>query len=100
MTAEQIRQARAVLSRPEESVSSVARLLGVSRSTIYKHLPELRTGSGAAAALSSSQLPEQPRSVAAESISTPVGRAARYSAPFRGAAPSNEVGQIQEGIRL
>ncbi|WP_324196485.1 recombinase family protein [Nocardia farcinica] len=41
MTAEQIRQARAILTRPEETVSSVARLLGVSRSTIYKHLPEL-----------------------------------------------------------
>ncbi|WP_425300443.1 helix-turn-helix domain-containing protein, partial [Nocardia farcinica] len=39
MTAEQIRQARAILTRPEETVSSVARLLGVSRSTIYKHLP-------------------------------------------------------------
>ncbi|WP_325098361.1 recombinase family protein [Nocardia gipuzkoensis] len=41
MTAEQIRQARAILTRPEETVSSVARLLGVSRSTIYKYLPEL-----------------------------------------------------------
>ncbi|WP_406267984.1 helix-turn-helix domain-containing protein [Nocardia sp. NBC_00881] len=43
MTAEQIRQARAILTRPEETVSSVARLLGVSRSTIYKYLPELST---------------------------------------------------------
>lgn len=41
MTAEQIRQARATLTRPEETVSSVARLLGVSRSTIYKYLPEI-----------------------------------------------------------
>ncbi|WP_324197995.1 helix-turn-helix domain-containing protein [Nocardia beijingensis] len=41
MTAEQIRQARAILTRPEETVSSVARLLGVSRSTIYKYVPEL-----------------------------------------------------------
>ena len=39
--AEQIRQARAMLTRPDESVSSIARLLGVSRSTLYKHLPEL-----------------------------------------------------------
>ncbi|MEV2225084.1 hypothetical protein AB0E01_35190 [Nocardia vinacea] len=38
MTAEQIRQARAILTRPEETVSSVARLLGV---TVYKYLPEL-----------------------------------------------------------
>lgn len=42
MNAEQIRQARALLTRPEESVSSIARMLGVSRSTLYKHLPELR----------------------------------------------------------
>ena len=43
MNAEQIRQARAMLTRPDESVSSIARLLGVSRSTLYKHLPELGT---------------------------------------------------------
>ncbi|MEU0502037.1 helix-turn-helix domain-containing protein [Nocardia sp. NPDC005998] len=41
MTGEQIRQARAILTQPEETVCSVARLLGVSRSTIYKYLPEL-----------------------------------------------------------
>ncbi|MEU4317632.1 helix-turn-helix domain-containing protein [Nocardia fluminea] len=41
MTEEQIRQARAILTRPEETVSSVARLLGVSRSTIYKYVPEI-----------------------------------------------------------
>ncbi|MGV9720636.1 helix-turn-helix domain-containing protein [Nocardia beijingensis] len=29
------------LGHPEETVSSVARLLGVSRSTVYKYLPEL-----------------------------------------------------------
>nr|WP_323138054.1 recombinase family protein [Nocardia sp. alder85J] len=41
MTDEQIRQASALLARPEETVSSVARLLGVSRSTIYKYVPAL-----------------------------------------------------------
>jgi DNA invertase Pin-like site-specific DNA recombinase len=41
MTAEQIRQSRAILTRPEETASSVARLLRVSRSTVYKYLPEL-----------------------------------------------------------
>ncbi|MEU0876797.1 recombinase family protein [Nocardia brasiliensis] len=46
MTAEQIRQARAMLTRPDESVSSIARLLGVSRSTIYKYVPEIGTGRG------------------------------------------------------
>ncbi|WP_280212192.1 recombinase family protein [Nocardia cyriacigeorgica] len=44
MNAEQIRQARAMLTRPDESVSSIARLLGVSRSTLYKHVPEIRGG--------------------------------------------------------
>ncbi|MGC4990520.1 helix-turn-helix domain-containing protein [Nocardia salmonicida] len=45
MTEEQIRQAPALSrpdpTRPEETVSSIARLLGVSRSTIYKYIPEL-----------------------------------------------------------
>ncbi|MEV5838782.1 recombinase family protein [Nocardia sp. NPDC052112] len=44
MIAEQIRQACAILTRPEETVSSVTRLLGVSRGTHYKNVPELRTG--------------------------------------------------------
>ncbi|MGW5230397.1 helix-turn-helix domain-containing protein [Nocardia niigatensis] len=46
MTGEQIRQARALLTRPDESVSSIARLLGVSRSTIYKYVPEIGAGRG------------------------------------------------------
>jgi DNA invertase Pin-like site-specific DNA recombinase len=41
MTAEQVRHARDLLARPENTVSSIARLLSVSRSTIYKYLPEL-----------------------------------------------------------
>jgi DNA invertase Pin-like site-specific DNA recombinase len=41
MTAEQVRHARALLSQPDNTVSSIARLLGVSRSTIYKYVPEL-----------------------------------------------------------
>lgn len=44
MNAEQIRQARVMLTRPEESVSSIARLLGVSRSTLYKYVPEIGSG--------------------------------------------------------
>jgi len=44
MNDEQVRQARALLARPDESVASIARLLGVSRSTIYKHVPELAGG--------------------------------------------------------
>lgn len=44
MTAEQIRHARDLLTRAENIVSSIARLLGVSRSTIYKYVPERATG--------------------------------------------------------
>lgn len=44
LDAEQIRQARALLARPEESVASIARLLGVARSTLYRHVPELGDG--------------------------------------------------------
>lgn len=45
MTAEQIRHARDALARPDNTVSSIARLLGGSRATIYKYVPEL-TGGG------------------------------------------------------
>ena len=38
---DQVSQARSMLARPENSVASIARLLGVSRSTLYKHVPEL-----------------------------------------------------------
>jgi DNA invertase Pin-like site-specific DNA recombinase len=50
MTAEQIRHARDLLARPDNTVSSIARLLGVSRATIYKYVPELpaRTRPGGA----------------------------------------------------
>ena len=44
MTAEQIRQARGLVTLPGNSIASIARLLGVSRSTIYKYLPELAGG--------------------------------------------------------
>jgi DNA invertase Pin-like site-specific DNA recombinase len=35
MTPEQIRHARDLLTRPENTVASIARLLGVSRNTIW-----------------------------------------------------------------
>ena len=44
MTAEQIPPARDLLTRPDNTVSSIARLLGVSRATIYKYVPEVTTG--------------------------------------------------------
>ena len=42
MTPEQIRHARALLAQPDETISSIARLLNVSRATIYKYVPEMR----------------------------------------------------------
>ncbi|MGX1841163.1 recombinase family protein [Streptomyces diastaticus] len=44
MSAEQIRHARAMLADPEASVSSIAKLIGVSRTTLYKYVPELKAG--------------------------------------------------------
>ncbi len=49
MTAEQIRHARDLLDRPDNTVSSVARLRGDSRATIYQYVPEVTTGRAAAA---------------------------------------------------
>ncbi|MFD6936949.1 helix-turn-helix domain-containing protein [Streptomyces goshikiensis] len=40
----QIRRARDLLTRPENTVTSIAKLLGVSRNTIYKYVPELKGG--------------------------------------------------------
>lgn len=39
MTPEQVAHARALLAQPDASVASIARLLRVSRSTIYKYVP-------------------------------------------------------------
>jgi DNA invertase Pin-like site-specific DNA recombinase len=47
MTPEQVGHAVQLLTRPENSVASIARLLGVSRSTLYANVPELRGGRGA-----------------------------------------------------
>ena len=45
-----IRHAGALLTRPDETISSIARLLGVSRATLYKHIPEITGGRRAPAA--------------------------------------------------
>lgn len=42
MDADMVARARRLLTQPEESVSSIAKLLGVSRSTLYKYVPELK----------------------------------------------------------
>jgi len=49
MTAGQIRRARDLVTLPGNNISSIARLPGVSRSTIYKYLPELAAGHRSAA---------------------------------------------------
>jgi transposase-like protein len=49
MTPEQVRHAKALLAQPDASIASIARLLGVSRSTLYKYVPELKEGSDARA---------------------------------------------------
>jgi hypothetical protein len=51
MTAEKIRHARDLVARPDNTVSSIARLLGVSRATIYKYVPELPARTRPAATL-------------------------------------------------
>jgi DNA invertase Pin-like site-specific DNA recombinase len=44
MTEEQVRHARDLLTRPGNTVTSIAKLLGVSRNAIYKYVPELKGG--------------------------------------------------------
>jgi hypothetical protein len=48
MTAEQIRHARDMLTRPDNTVSPIVRPLGVSQAIIYKYVPEVATGRAAA----------------------------------------------------
>ncbi|GAA3172647.1 recombinase family protein [Nonomuraea roseoviolacea] len=49
MTPEQVEHARTLLTNPKNTVSSIARLLNVSRATIYKYVPELTQAPAAAA---------------------------------------------------
>jgi DNA invertase Pin-like site-specific DNA recombinase len=53
MTEGQIRHARAMLADPEASITSIAKLLGVSRMTIYKYVPELTAGRASLVAVES-----------------------------------------------
>jgi DNA invertase Pin-like site-specific DNA recombinase len=41
LTPEQLREVRALLHRPEHTISSIAKTMGVSRSTLYKYLPDI-----------------------------------------------------------
>ncbi len=51
LSPEQLRWARLSLSRPQASVTSIAKLLGVHRSTIYRAVPELAADGGGRDAL-------------------------------------------------
>ncbi|GJF34885.1 hypothetical protein KNE206_75850 [Kitasatospora sp. NE20-6] len=63
MTEEQVRHARDLLARPENTVTSIAKLLGVSRNTIYNYVSELKGGHLALAeATSTPELPQPTRS--------------------------------------
>lgn len=46
LTSEQIKHARAMLSQPDATVTSIARLLQVSPRTLYRHIPELGRNRG------------------------------------------------------
>jgi DNA invertase Pin-like site-specific DNA recombinase len=50
LTPEQVRHARDLLTNPDNTIASIARLLGVSRATIHAHVPELAQGRAALAA--------------------------------------------------
>ncbi|MEI7030991.1 helix-turn-helix domain-containing protein [Streptomyces pratensis] len=57
MTEEQVRHARDLLARPENTVTSIAKLLGVSRNTIYNYVPELKGGRLTLAEAPAAELP-------------------------------------------
>jgi hypothetical protein len=44
-TPEKIAYALTLLAEPDRSMGSIAKLLGVSRATLYQHLPELKAAS-------------------------------------------------------
>jgi DNA invertase Pin-like site-specific DNA recombinase len=69
LTQQQLREVRELLLRPENTVSGIARQLGVSRSTIYKYLP------GA---------------IRASAAGQPAGRPAAHFAPYQ-ARPGRRV---------
>lgn len=61
MTPEKVAYARQLLAEPDRSMASIAMLLGVARSTLYKALPELQEADCLALATQISKLPEDRR---------------------------------------
>ncbi|MEU0742236.1 recombinase family protein [Streptomyces sp. NPDC006134] len=63
LTDEQVHHARDLLARPENTVTSIAKLLGVSRNTICNYVPELKGGRLALAeSTNTAELPRPSRS--------------------------------------
>ncbi|MEV7384328.1 helix-turn-helix domain-containing protein [Streptomyces lydicus] len=58
MADEQVRHARGLLTDPENTITSIAKLLDVSRTTLYKYLPELAAGRDSLAPSARTTLPE------------------------------------------
>ena len=79
LTPEQLREVRDLLLTPQGTVSGVARRLGVSRSTIYKYLPDVMHA-GAAGLMSGS-----PPAVELDGLAhgQPGGKAAAHLAPYQ-----------------
>ncbi|MFE3899528.1 helix-turn-helix domain-containing protein [Streptomyces sp. NPDC059153] len=79
-----------MLADPEASVTSIAKLLGISRTTLYKYEPELEAGGGTLSA------PRSPpwnwadvrRSGARHAASYRCARPPRHSIQFRSSSPA------------
>jgi AcrR family transcriptional regulator len=59
MTDEQVSHAIALLSQPKASAKAIAKLLGVSRSTLYAYVPELAAIRATAAKQAAAEVPAQ-----------------------------------------
>ncbi|MFI6742297.1 helix-turn-helix domain-containing protein [Nonomuraea sp. NPDC050451] len=56
----QVGHARALLTQPDVTIASIARLLGVSRATIYKYVPQLKSGGDRQAIAAPRHVPNSP----------------------------------------
>jgi DNA invertase Pin-like site-specific DNA recombinase len=85
LTTGQLREVRDLLLTPENTVSGVARQLGVSRSTIYKYLPDvMRAGAaGRPPAGPGRPAPGRPGGPGGPATGKPGGTAAAHLAPYQ-----------------
>ena len=105
MTPERVRHARALQGQPENTISSIAELLGVSRTTIYKYVPELTRGRGGLTAVAAPELSTgQPALVPLVSDGTGTGVTACLTSrlspsPLRIGSSSPRLGRAVAGSR-